>query len=226
LETARDLRIDCRRRDALRETVEESVAHLGAGAIDYFARKLPRREHWRALSAFGDRVAFLDIETDNGYGSDCVTVIGLSDGFDFYRYVKGDNLSKFARDCREYDAFVTFNGGPFDIPFIIRRFPDLKSFFSSRLHIDLCPLLRRLGYSGGLKRIEEELKIRRIPETEGLSGYDAVRLWRLYERGGRGADDALRLLIAYNREDVMNMKILLDFAIPRLQQEIGWPAAA
>lgn len=225
LEAAGRLKVDCRKRDALMATVEESLAYLASGGLDYFARRLPKREHWRALSAFGERIAFVDIETDNGYGSDSVTLIGLSDGFDFYHYVKGDNLAKFARDCREFDTFVTFNGGPFDIPFLIRRFPDLKSIFASRLHVDLCPLLRRLGHTGGLKRIEEELKIRRIPETEGLSGYDAVRLWRIHERGGRGADEALRLLIAYNREDVVNMKTLLDYAVPRLQQEIGWPAA-
>jgi hypothetical protein len=226
LESAQRLKIDSRRRDALMETVEESMASLDAGSIDYFARKLPRKEQWRALSAFGERIAFVDIETDNGYGSDCVTLIGLSDGFDFYHYVKGDNLAKFERDCRDYDVFVTFNGGPFDIPFIIRRFPKLQSFFASRLHVDLCPLLRRLGHTGGLKRIEEELKIHRIPETEGLNGYDAVRLWRIYERGGRGADDALRLLIAYNREDVVNMKTLLDYTVPKLEEEIGWASMA
>lgn len=219
------LRIDGHRRDAIVETVEESVASLDAGSVDFFARRLPKREHWRALSAFGERIAFVDIETDNGSGGDSVTVIGLSDGFDFYRYVKGDNLNHFPRDCQAYDMFVTFNGGPFDIPMIVRRFPSLQPFFASRMHVDLCPLLRRLGLCGGLKRIEEELRIRRIPETEGLTGYDAVRLWRIYERGGRGADDALRLLIAYNREDVVNMKILLDYAVPRLREDIGWQGA-
>ena len=225
LDTADRLRIDGHRRAALAETVAESVASLNTGKTDFFARRLPKREHWRALSAFGERIAFVDIETDNGMGGDSVTVIGLSDGFDFYHYIKGDNLSRFARDCQAFDVFVTFNGGPFDIPMIVRRFPSLQPFFASKMHIDLCPLLRRLGLTGGLKRIEEELKIRRIPETEGLCGYDAVRLWRVFERGGRSADDALRLLIAYNREDVVNMKILLDYAVPRLQEEIGWAPA-
>jgi len=225
LEAADRLKVDSHRRYALAETVADSVASLEAGSVDFFARRLPKREHWRALSAFGERIAFVDIETDNGQGGDCVTVIGLSDGFDFYPYVKGDNLGKFARDCQAYDVFVTFNGGPFDIPMIIRRFPSLQPFFASKMHIDLCPLLRRLGLTGGLKRIEEELRIRRIPETEGLCGFDAVRLWRIFERGGRSADDALRLLVAYNREDVVNMKLLLDYAIPRLQEEIGWTTA-
>jgi uncharacterized protein YprB with RNaseH-like and TPR domain len=216
------LKLGVLQRNALLSTVADSVKNLDGGCVAYFARALPKREHWRALSEFGDRTAFLDIETDGGYGPDSVTIIGLCDGFDFYRYVRGDNLTRFARDCRDFDAFVTFAGGSFDVPMLIRRFPDLGPFFAGKLHVDLCPLLRRLGYTGGLKRIEEELKIRRVPEAEGLTGFDAVRLWRIYARNGPEADDALRLLIAYNREDVVNLKMLLDFALPRLRDDAGW----
>ena len=76
----------------------------------------------------------------------------------------------------------------------------------------------RLGHRGGLKRIEQSLGIARVPEAEGLSGMDAVRLWRVWRRGGRDAEDALRVLLAYNREDVVNMKTLLDYALPRLRE--------
>lgn len=216
------LTISKARQAAIHDTVVESIANLDSGCVEYFARKLPKREHWRALSEFGNRIGYLDIETDGGYYPDAVTIIGLYDGFDMNTYVKGRNLEKFAEDCIHYDAFVTFFGGGFDIPFLIRRFPALASVFGSRLHIDLCPLMRRLGYSGGLKRIEKELNIRRIPETEGLDGYDAVRLWRIFRQGGTNAEDALRLLISYNREDVINMKEILEFAIPKLQEDAGW----
>ena len=60
---------------------------------------------------------------------------------------------------------------------------------------------------------------------EGLNGFDAVRLWRLYNRGGRGAEEARRLLIAYNREDVVNMKTLLGCALPKLREDAGWNSA-
>ena len=78
------------------------------------------------------------------------------------------------------------------------------------------------GTPGGLKSIERQLHIPRVPETDGLTGYDAVRLWRAYRKGGRGAEDALRLLLAYNREDVVNMKLLLDYALPRLRAASGY----
>jgi uncharacterized protein YprB with RNaseH-like and TPR domain len=151
-----------------------------------------------------------------------VTLIGLGDGFDTRIYVKGIDLAAFAYECQDYDGFVTFFGGGFDLPMLQRRFPVLTNVFANRLHIDLCPLLRRLGYRGGLKSIERQLNINRVPETEGLSGLDAVRLWSIYERNGRGADEALRLLMAYNREDVVNMKLLLDIALPKLIAESGW----
>ena len=117
---------------------------------------------------------------------------------------------------------MTFFGTGFDLPFLKRRFPVLESVFADRLHIDLCPMLKRLGHTGGLKRIEQELKISRVPETDGLSGMDAVRLWRAFRRGGRGADEARSLLLAYNREDVINMQTLLNYARPRLEAKAGY----
>jgi len=54
---------------------------------------------------------------------------------------------------------------------------------------------KRIGLSGGLKPIEKEIGIER--DRPDLSGRDAVRLWREYERGD---DDALDTLVSYNRE--------------------------
>jgi uncharacterized protein YprB with RNaseH-like and TPR domain len=82
-----------------------------------------------------------------------------------------------------------------------------------QLHVDLCFALKRLGYSGGLKRIEEKLGIDRTEETRGLSGWDAVRLWRMYRAGN---EKALEVLLTYNREDVLHMENLLQWAYPRL----------
>ncbi len=202
--------------------VEESLAALAARRVDWFARRLPRREHWRAASAF-PRLGFLDIETDGGKGPASITLIGLGDGLDTQIYVKGRDLARFAYDAQDFDGFVTFFGTGFDVPFLTRRFPVMEHVFADRLHIDLCPLLKRLGHTGGLKRIEHALGIVRVPETEGLSGWDAVRLWRVFEHGGPQSEDALRLLLAYNREDVQNMKTLLDYALPRLRARAGAP---
>jgi uncharacterized protein YprB with RNaseH-like and TPR domain len=221
LEQASSLRLPLRHKVALQETVEESLAALSESQVDFFAHALPGREHWRAISHF-PKIGYLDIETNGGREADSITLIGLYDGDEMHSYLKGDNLAQFAYESQDYDGFVTFFGTGFDLPFLKRRFPVLESVFADRFHIDLCPLLKRLGHTGGLKRIEQQLKIARVPEADGLSGMDAVRLWQTYRRGGRGADEALRLLLLYNKEDVVNMETLLRYALPRLKTQAGY----
>ena len=221
LERAEALNLAPRHKDALRGTVEDSVAALEEGRADYFARNLPTREHWRAVSHF-PKIGYLDIETNGGNSADSITVIGLYDGDETHFYVKGENLAQFAYEAQDYDGFVTFFGTGFDLPFLKRRFPVLESVFADRFHVDLCPLLKRLGHTGGLKRIESALRIARTPETDGLGGMDAVRLWRAWRRGGRDAEEARRLLLLYNKEDVVNMQALLRYALPRLQSRAGY----
>lgn len=221
------LKLAARHREALSETLEDSREALGGGRADYFARTLPKREHWRALSHF-PHIGFLDIETDGGMSPDSITVIGLYEGLqaggegETHFYVKGENLAQFAYEAQDYDGFVTFFGTGFDLPFLKRRFPVLENVFADRLHIDLCPLLKTLGQTGGLKRIESRLGIARVPEADGLSGMDAVRLWRAFRRGGPDAAEARRLLLAYNKEDVVNMETLLAYARPRLEARAGY----
>ncbi len=222
LERVDEIKIADRHRPILDQTLADSINALEGGDASYFAQKLAQREHWRAVKDF-PKFAYLDIETDGGMDADGLTIIGLSDGYETRVYTKGIDLAQFAYECQDYDGFVTFFGAGFDLPFLKRRFPVLERVFADRFHIDLCPLLKTLGYGGGLKSIERQLKINRKPECDGLNGMDAVRLWRIYERGGDDADDALRLLHAYNVEDVVNMKALLDFAIPRMQMRAGMP---
>ncbi len=219
------LRVPPRHRAALQTTVEGSIAALEDARADFFARSLAKKEHWRAVSHF-PKIGYLDIETNGGMSADSITVIGLYDGYEFHKYIKGQNLAQFAFECQDYDGFVTFFGTGFDLPFLKRRFPVLENVFADRFHIDLCPLFKRLGHTGGLKRIEQRLGIARVPEAEGLNGMDAVRLWRVYRRGGRNAEDALRALIAYNKEDVVNMKALLEYALPRLQEASGYTSVS
>ena len=221
LERAEALKLAPRHKGVLRGTVEDSVAALEEGRADYFARNLPGREHWRAVSHF-PKIGYLDIETNGGVSADSITVIGLYDGDETHFYVKGENLAQFAYEAQDYDGFVTFFGTGFDVPFLKRRFPVLESVFADRFHVDLCPLLKRLGHTGGLKRIESALHIARTPETDGLGGMDAVRLWRAWRRGGRDAEEARRLLLLYNQEDVVNMQALLRYALPRLQARAGY----
>lgn len=214
------LPVASRMRFEILETIDKATTALDRFDSSFFAQALSQSEHWRAISSF-EKICFLDIETDGTTYGNCVTTIGISDGRDYKAYIQGKNLGDFEKDCASFDGFVTFFGGGFDIPVLKRRFPSLSSVFSHRLHVDLCPALRRLGYKGGLKSIEKQLGIARPDECEGLDGLDAVRFWAEYKRGGSRARKALDLLIAYNREDVMNMRNLLDFALPGLRALTG-----
>lgn len=69
-------------------------------------------------------------------------------------------------------------------------------------HLDIMYPLRRLGYRGGLKGVEVLTGLARPSALQGLGGYDAVRLWRLHQRGHRGA---LPTLVRYNAEDVVSL---------------------
>jgi hypothetical protein len=81
--------------------------------------------------------------------------------------------------------------------------------------VDLRFLMTRLGFKGGLKRIEPHFGIRRPKAVNGMDGYMAVLLWQRHQRGDKGALD---LLLSYNREDVVNLEVLMDAAF-RMERE-------
>lgn len=54
--------------------------------------------------------------------------------------------------------------------------------------------------------VEQQLGIPR--QLQGISGWDAVMLWQRYR--DYGDQDALALLLQYNKEDVMNLKVLRE----------------
>ncbi len=199
-------------RALLTPTIVESQARLAAEDHTWFAQRLPQNEHWRSIASFGHRLAFLDIETTGGMGPEALTVVGVYDGWQMRQFVKGHNLAEFPQAIADAAVLVTFFGTGFDIPFLRRAFPD-PSLFDSKLHVDLCFLLKKLGYRGSLKSIEPRFGIQRSAATCGLSGWDAVRLWREY-RAGRPR--SLETLLAYNAEDVRNMAVLLKEGYQRM----------
>jgi uncharacterized protein YprB with RNaseH-like and TPR domain len=205
-------------RRALLPILEASLTALDARDARWFAKNLPARDQWRAVPTFGERTAYVDIETNGGMEADDVTIIGLYDGFGSRIFVKGRDLDAFPAAIAEFDVLVTFFGTGFDLPMLRRRFPGLPL---DTVHLDLCFALRRLGYKGGLKAIERELGIRRAFEIEDMSGLDAVHLWNAWER--RGDSDALERLIAYNRADIENLASLQAIALPKLALATGFP---
>jgi uncharacterized protein YprB with RNaseH-like and TPR domain/predicted nuclease with RNAse H fold len=177
----------------------------------FFSTRLPQRDLWRLYPDFKDRTAFLDIETTGlSFWYDDITLIGLYDGNTVKTFVQGQNLEDFESEIKRYSIVVTYNGTLFDLRFIREK---LGSHFIPPIHIDLRFLLRRLGYTGGLKSVERQMNICRDEEVAGLSGFDATVLWNRYVRGD---DDALEPLVKYNLADVVNLKTMLEFACQSL----------
>jgi uncharacterized protein YprB with RNaseH-like and TPR domain len=201
-------------RDKVKRHIEKSEKALVDLNHQFFRRSLGMKEAWRAFPDFRESCVYLDIETDGGNGTNSVTTIGLYDGKTYTCLVQGQDLENFRDIISHYGMIVTFFGAGFDIPVLLKRFRGLKL---DQIHIDLCPTLKRVGVHGGLKKIEKVFGIERSPETEGLTGYDAVLLWRRHIR--LHDDAALERLIAYNREDVVNLEKLAELAYSRLRRQ-------
>ena len=201
-------------REMVRRGVANSKRHLEEGNHQYFARKLKGRYAWRAFEEFRERCVCLDIETDGSAENDGVTCIGLYDGKEYVCLMKGENIESFRDRISHYSMVITFFGTGFDLPVLEKRFPGLEL---DQVHFDLCPTLKQLGYRGGLKKIEKAFGIERGDDTAGLTGYDAVRLWRAAQRGSSAA---LEKFVRYNREDTVNLMTLAEAAYARLSGDL------
>lgn len=192
--------------------------HLQEGHSRPFARCLKPRDHWRLFDAFRPRTLCLDIETTGTspeFGE--VTVVGLYGGGRMTRLVRGDTLSedRLNQELAACDLLVTFCGSLFDIPYLRAKFPGLVV---DQPHFDLCFAARRLGLTGGLKRIEAQMDIHRDGDLQGLDGWDAVRLWH----GWRSGDErALDLLLRYNEADTRNLEPLAERLYAELADRYG-----
>ncbi len=142
--------------------------------------------------------AYLDIETTFA-GSISVVGIYRPDRGTIQLVGGGVNDINLYATLEGISTIVTFNGTCFDLPVIRKRlYADLRQDYA---HSDLMYVCRRRGLRGGLKAVERSLGIAR--ETAGISGWDAPRLWHRYESNDDYA--ALRTLLHYNREDVVNL---------------------
>ncbi len=210
LENQNAVKIPRTKRRSLLPAVEESIEQLSEGNHLFFAYRLPPGLQWRAYRYFTERTAYVDIETTGlSTGCDKITMIGIYNGKETKTYIRGIDLEEAAAELAKYKQLITFNGARFDLPFIEHEFPG----FFNHLHVDLLYPLKKIGYSGGLKKIEVKLGIIRSNETAGITGFDAVRLWNRYERGN---EEALDLLVKYNREDVVNLEKIIGITYPMM----------
>jgi uncharacterized protein len=191
----------------------------------FFGRLCRLGEAWRLFSRFAQDCVYLDIETTGlSPEADDITLVGVYDGETYQAFIAGHNLTALPAYLQHFRLITTFNGAGFDLRFLRVAFPQLTF---PPIHIDLRPTTRKLGLTGGLKAIEATLGLQRDPAVRGLSGFDAVLLWRRHLRGDR---QALDLLVEYNRADVVHLKTLLDVCYDRLATEasrcFGAPSSA
>ena len=203
------------RRPELLARLGECEDRLAAGDAGYFVRCMDSSESWRLYADFRDRAAFVDIETTGPSPSRSeVTVAGVLDRDGYRAFVAGENLADLPEALSGYSLVVTFNGTLFDLPFLERAFG--RPLVSHAAHIDLIYPLRKLGYKGGLKVIEQRLGLDR-DELHGISGRDAVRMWSLWLAGDRESRD---VLVRYNAEDVKSLVPLAELAYRGLADQL------
>jgi uncharacterized protein YprB with RNaseH-like and TPR domain len=157
--------------------------------------------------------AYLDIETTGLTPSGCeITVIGIhlcrGETTEFVQLVGREATADAILEAlRDIDILYTYNGSRFDLPFIYARLGiDLTQFFN---HHDLMYDCWRNNLYGGLKGVERRLGISR--NLPGMNGWEAVRLWWKYVDSFDL--DALNTLLEYNKEDVLNLKVLRDMLL-------------
>jgi hypothetical protein len=184
-----------------------------------FVRDIKKTEHWRFFEIFSGNAVCLDIET-NGMAASAggyPTVVGFYNGFEYKSLVMHEDLTweNIYNELSSYKYLITFYGSVFDMPFLFKRYPQLKD---SLLHFDLCIAARRLGIKGGLKKLEQSLNIIRDDDIIGMNGFDAVKLWSNYKHGN---SESLETLIKYNRDDTVNLFYLAEHIYGKLKESSG-----
>ena len=189
--------------------IEEAKKALLSENSVYFVGKLPKVEMWRLYNYFKEECGYLDIEVDS-YGK--VILVGISDYYNSNFFVKEVNLDRksIEKELLKFKVLITFNGSSFDLP-------KLKKQFGVEIkvpHIDLKPLCVNLGLKGGLKEVEKELNLRRPRHLKG----NPVSLWKAFHASGD--KEYLDLLIEYNREDIENLKGVIERVYRQLSNKI------
>ena len=151
--------------------------------------------------------AYLDIETTgfSPYNNE-LTVIGIHLDYgndEVMQFIGGEICaSKLIKIIKKVNTLYTFNGARFDLPFISKKLRvDLTEYCQ---HLDLLDSCRQRNLSGGLKEVEKKFGIKR--KLTNIDGRLAVKLWHNYTFNN--CEDSLRTLLAYNKEDVLNLKRL------------------
>ena len=101
--------------------------------------------------------------------ADDLTIVGVYDGYQMRQYVRGINLHKMPEALEDAAMLVTFFGTGFDVPFLRRAFPEMPMPY---MHVDLCFLLKKLGYRGGLEESSKHnwVSVALMPQRDFRAG--------------------------------------------------------
>lgn len=208
--------IDDKKKSYLNRQLIKAGAELRNNNSGYFTSLIPQSEHWRLYEFFRDEAVFLDIETSHCSDDGFITVVGLFDNYRTKTMINGINLNfnSLREELKKYRMIISFNGSVFDIPFIKKRFPGIIPDIP---HFDLRFCCHKLGIKGSLKEIEEQFGIKRRQLIKGLKGGDAITLWRMWR--ATGDEYYLNLLVEYNEEDTINLKLIADKIFERMKDK-------
>ncbi len=171
---------------------------------------MPPKELWRLYPLVREECCFLDLEID---GRGIMTVVGISNYFTSNFFVRGVNLEKalIEKELQKFKAIITFNGSSFDLPKLKKQLDVNLNY----LHIDLKPLCVNLGLRGGLKEIERQLNLKRPQHLYG----NPIELWKAFHASGDR--EWLQLLLDYNREDIENLKLIMEKVYKELSSKLN-----
>ncbi len=195
--------------EKLKAAIPEWQRALSSKNISFLSNQLPNQFLWRLYEIFPEKFCYLDIETTGIDTSSVLTVVSLYIDGKILTFQRGKDLEFLLDSILEDHILVTYNGKRFDVPFIEREFHQKIS----NIHLDLMNVLHEMGIKGGLKKSEEILGLKRGDEISGIDGRMAPILWRDFQQNDN--QRSLDLLIAYNREDTVNLEIILKEIVKR-----------
>ncbi len=143
----------------------------------------------------GEKICFFDIETTGFNGKkDKIILIGLlyiEKNSIVIKQFFAENIDEekelllnFKNDISKFDAFITYNGDSFDIPFLNEKYKSYNVDFSlNKLRgIDLIKVIRKNKKileldNCSLKTVEEKLGLRR---DDKITGKDSAKMYKSY----------------------------------------------
>lgn len=196
------------------ELIKKAINALQSEETQFFNTHLPKAEHWRLYKYFREDALFVDIEVEHVTKE--ITLLGMYDGEKTYTFVKNVNfdIKTIKKIFSQAKLLVTFNGNVFDLPFLEKKY----GIKSKAPRFDVRVACARVGLIGGLKKIEQEIGLKRNNAiVKSLKQGDPAQLYRMWKNSGD--KHFLSLLIEYNEEDIVNLQYLADNVYKKLADQ-------